>query len=261
MQIFVRTFTGQHITLQVESSNTIENVRSKIQARTHSRTRLRHAVQGLRSADEHGYAVKSVPRCSVCAWWLARAELLLRGARRAAAPARQPGAGGHPTHCSTPASLARVAAGQRGRSAGPAAPHFRRQAAVRWPHAGRLQHPGVEHAGPGGAAEVRSARGPRRGCALDVPHASAWQARVRGRRGGMMIKVKTLTGKEIEIDIEPTDTIERIKERVEEKEGIPPVQQRCGLLAGRRSTLDIIQAADSQSLSTARAGSSLRGSR
>ncbi|XP_020082510.1 ubiquitin-NEDD8-like protein RUB2 isoform X1 [Ananas comosus] len=44
-------------------------------------------------------------------------------------------------------------------------------------------------------------------------------------RGGTMIKVKTLTGKEIEIDIEPTDTIERIKERVEEKEGIPPVQQ------------------------------------
>ncbi|KAF2317677.1 hypothetical protein GH714_039547 [Hevea brasiliensis] len=41
-----------------------------------------------------------------------------------------------------------------------------------------------------------------------------------------MIKVKTLTGKEIEIDIEPTDTIDRIKERVEEKEGIPPVQQR-----------------------------------
>lgn len=45
-------------------------------------------------------------------------------------------------------------------------------------------------------------------------------------RGGMMIKVKTLTGKEIEIDIDSTDTIHRIKERVEEKEGIPPVQQR-----------------------------------
>ena len=41
-----------------------------------------------------------------------------------------------------------------------------------------------------------------------------------------MIKVKTLTGMEIEIDIEPSDSIERIKERLEEKEGIPPVQQR-----------------------------------
>lgn len=45
-----------------------------------------------------------------------------------------------------------------------------------------------------------------------------------------MIKVKTLTGKEIEIDIEPTDTIERVKERVEEKEGIPPIQQRSSLI-------------------------------
>ncbi|KAJ8666267.1 hypothetical protein QAD02_007929 [Eretmocerus hayati] len=31
---------------------------------------------------------------------------------------------------------------------------------------------------------------------------------------------------QIEIDIEPTDKVERIKERVEEKEGIPPQQQR-----------------------------------
>lgn len=38
--------------------------------------------------------------------------------------------------------------------------------------------------------------------------------------------MKTLTGKEVEIDIEPNDTIERIKQRVEEKEGIPPIQQR-----------------------------------
>ncbi|ORX69281.1 hypothetical protein DL89DRAFT_174526 [Linderina pennispora] len=42
----------------------------------------------------------------------------------------------------------------------------------------------------------------------------------------MNIKVKTLTGKEIEIDIEKTSTVLQIKERVEEKEGIPPPQQR-----------------------------------
>nr|CAD2179530.1 unnamed protein product [Meloidogyne enterolobii] len=33
----------------------------------------------------------------------------------------------------------------------------------------------------------------------------------------MLIKVKTLTGKEIELDIEPTDKVDRIKEKVEEK--------------------------------------------
>ncbi len=33
-------------------------------------------------------------------------------------------------------------------------------------------------------------------------------------------------GTEIELDIEQTDKIQRIKERVEEKEGIPPAQQR-----------------------------------
>lgn len=49
---------------------------------------------------------------------------------------------------------------------------------------------------------------------------------VLGLRGGLSIKVKTLTGKEVELNVEPTDTVERIKELVEEKEGIPPLQQR-----------------------------------
>jgi len=38
---------------------------------------------------------------------------------------------------------------------------------------------------------------------------------------------------QIEIDIEPSDRISRIKERVEEKEGIPPVQQRL-IFGGRQ---------------------------
>lgn len=66
---------------------------------------------------------------------------------------------------------------------------------------------------------------------LSQNHAKVQQTLLRSFHTGpecciMLIKVKTLTGKEIEIDIEPTDKVERIKERVEEKEGIPPPQQR-----------------------------------
>jgi ubiquitin-like protein Nedd8 len=61
----------------------------------------------------------------------------------------------------------------------------------------------------------------------------------RPTRATQMIKVKTLTGKEIEIDIEPTDSVERIKERVEEKEGIPPVQQRL-IFGGKQMNDDKI---------------------
>ncbi|KDQ15501.1 hypothetical protein BOTBODRAFT_31817 [Botryobasidium botryosum FD-172 SS1] len=49
----------------------------------------------------------------------------------------------------------------------------------------------------------------------------------------MLIKVKTLTGKEIEIDIDEEDKIERIKEKVEEQSGVPPPQQRL-IFGGRQ---------------------------
>ncbi|VVA91048.1 unnamed protein product [Arabis nemorensis] len=42
----------------------------------------------------------------------------------------------------------------------------------------------------------------------------------------MEIKVKTLTGKEIALEIDLMDTISQIKERIEEREGIPSLQQR-----------------------------------
>ncbi|KAI0298842.1 ubiquitin-related domain-containing protein [Russula brevipes] len=49
----------------------------------------------------------------------------------------------------------------------------------------------------------------------------------------MLIKVKTLTGKEIEIDCDPSDKIARIKEKVEEQSGVPPPQQRL-IFGGRQ---------------------------
>ncbi|KAN0128569.1 ubiquitin [Lactarius tabidus] len=52
----------------------------------------------------------------------------------------------------------------------------------------------------------------------------------------MIIKVKTLTGKEIELDISSDDKIFRIKEKVEEQSGVPPPQQR--LIFGGRQMQD-----------------------